>query len=103
MTDDEIRILLKPKHNWVAILGVLAGVAGTAWGIARWAATVPTGEDFKQATNRAWEMQLKIDHTADKVDRLQNDVSDVKSTVNEIRVNVGSLKEIRRNRGGDVR
>lgn len=38
MTDEQIRDLLKPKHDWKAIVGMLVGVAGVAWGIARWAA-----------------------------------------------------------------
>ena len=86
MTDEQIRDLLKPRHNWTAIVGTAIAVGGAVWAIVARLATTPTGEQFEKSNNRQWETQIKVDRIEGKVDRVSNDLGDLKGTVNEIRV-----------------
>lgn len=61
MTDDEIRRYLKPKHNWLGIIGGLAGVAGTTWGASAWLHSRASTEDVKTLTNNSFRQQLDME------------------------------------------
>ena len=95
MTDDEIHLLLKPKHNWTAILGALAGAAGIAWGVARWAATTPTRDEFNQTRDSIVQIRIELPTINAKLERAEQSQQRIEKAVEQMS---GKLDE-RRSRG----
>lgn len=79
MTDDELRSYLKPKHNWLGVIGAVIGVLGAAAGIGKWVFTAPTAENYEKVSSKV--EAVVIDHVILKanVDGLRNDVADVRN------------------------
>ena len=98
MTDDELRAYLKPKHNWVAIGGFVVAVLGAATGLARWAFTAPSREDYSSLEIRT--KAVEMDHAVLKanVDGMRNDLGDLKATTKEINQQLLQLRITNRGR-----
>jgi hypothetical protein len=56
VADDVVN--LRPRHDWVKVLGFLAGIAGSVWAVASWAARTPTPERFEKLSIDVGEVRL---------------------------------------------
>lgn len=93
LSASEIRQLLKPKHNWFAIIGTIVAVLTAAAALARWAFTAPTQTDFQSHDSRI--RTVETDHAVLKanVDGMRNDFGDLKGDVREIKIDIRQLVE----------
>lgn len=99
MTDDEIKLYLRPRHNWVAICAFALALLGSAAAAARWAFTAPTREDYDGLSNRT--RTVETDHAVLKagVEGMRNDLADVKASTKDINATLMQLQLTRRNVG----
>jgi hypothetical protein len=79
MSDD-----LRPKSNLLAIIGCLAGVAGIAWGIARWAATTPTREEFNASRDEIVRVRLELPVMNARIERVDQSQQRVEKAIERI-------------------
>lgn len=84
MTDEQIRELLKPRHDWKAILGVVVGSAGIAWGIAKWAATTPSREEYNQTRDDIVRVRIELPTMTAKIQRVEESQSRIEKAVEQV-------------------
>lgn len=75
MTDDEaqkIAAYLKPKeHTFLKWAGAVLAAAGVAWGVAKWAATTPTREEFNQQRDEWVRVRIELPTMNAKIERVE--------------------------------
>ncbi len=100
MTDDEIKLYLRPRHNWVAIGGFVVAMLGSAAALGKWIFQAPTREDYSGLENRTKGVEL--DHAVLKatVDGLRSDVAKQDNHLELINVKIDKLLD---RRGGHDR
>ena len=100
MTDDEIKLYLRPRHNWVAICAFALALLGSAAAAARWAFTAPTREDYDGLSNRT--RTVETDHAVLKAGvegMCGTTFADVKASTKDINATLMQLQLTRRNVG----
>ncbi len=94
MTDDEIRLYLKPQHhtNWLAVGGFSIALLGSAAGLARWAFTAPTRDEYEMVRSKVTSVEQ--DHAVLKagVEGMRSDMADVKAATKEINAKLMELR-----------
>jgi hypothetical protein len=85
MTDDEIRNYLRPKHNWLGIIGSVAGACAVAWSVAVHFANAPSREEFTQSSNRQVQTQLDMAVMKGTQERQASDLADIKVDIRALR------------------
>lgn len=80
MTDDEVRAFLKPKHDWIKVVSVALAAAGIAWSFAKWAAQSPTPERVEKIQNDVFQVRLDVSS-------IQSDVRSMQHTIERIEKN----------------
>jgi hypothetical protein len=94
-TDDEIRTLIRPKHDWKALIGVLISGAGIAWAIAKWAATTPTRDELNSTRDDIVRIRIELPTMNAKIERVEQSQQRVERAVDQV---IGKLDE-RKGRG----
>jgi hypothetical protein len=96
LTDEQIAHLLKPRHDWKAIVGVLISAAVLAWGIAKWAATTPTRDEFNLQRDDMVRVRIELPVMSGKIQRVEESQARVEKAVETI----GEKLDERRERRG---
>ena len=87
---------LRPPINWLAIIGGLAGAAGLVWGIARWAATTPTREEFNASRDELVRVRLELPVINAKIERVDQSQQRVEKAIERIEVKQDEATKRRR-------
>ena len=75
---------LRPKHNWLAFIASLAGIAGVGWGIAQWAATTPTRKEFNDVRDDMIRVRIEFPVMGSKIERVEQSQQRIEKAVERI-------------------
>lgn len=76
---------LRRGFDWKATIAFALAAASTAYGVAKWAATSPTRDEFEHVRNDV--VQIRLDQAVSKnaCERTASDVAEIKTNLGELR------------------
>jgi hypothetical protein len=87
---------VKPKGpNWLAIIGGIAGILGTGWAVAQWAATTPTRKEFNDVRDDMIRVRIELPTMGAKLERVEQGQNRIEKAVERIEAKQG-LEQTRR-------
>ena len=84
--------MLKPRHRWVEIIGLVVAIGGAAGALGKWVFTAPTEAEFKDHESRLKATEQGQAVTNAKIDGMRDDVAGIKASQTDLKVDIRDIR-----------